>query len=338
MHRIPLTRVAAFSPFIAYLEASGCNLAMHMSSAGIPREILQSEDNLIPLRQASAFLEMVSEKEGAKSLGLEVGSRTSMLNFGILGDILSRSLTLHDLLNRLVRWVPLLDSGAHVWVEAPEGSDCVRLCLRHDTDLGRELIDGYALFLMLDSVRLATGSTWRPGKVWLDRKAGSDLSDFEVLSEAEVDRQVDFVAFEIPKRFIPRTVKPLGGGAVRSQSPETDYLTNAPALNLEESVAQSIRSRFGNQAPTIGEIAELSHSSIRTLQRRLKESGQDFSEILDRVRFDEATALLSSGKPLMADISHHLGYSDPAHFTHAFRRWSGVSPQQYVEQLDRRGK
>lgn len=335
MHQIPLARVAAFSPFITYLKARGCNVVRHMSSSGIPEEILQSEDNLIPLRQASAFVEMVSQKEGAKSLGLEVGCRTSMVDFGVLGDILCRSLTLHDLLNRLVRWIPAVDSGAHVWVEAPEGADCARLCLRHDTDVGREIIDGYALFLLLDSVRLAAGPNWRPQKLWLDRKAGSDLSNFEALSDAEADRQVNFVAFEIPKKLLSRPVTPRKGRVDVSDTPEADYLTNAPASNLQGSVAQSIRSRFGYQAPTVGDVAEFSGASVRTLQRRLADSGQDFSEILDRVRFEEATTLLSQDKPLMADISRHLGYSHPAHFTHAFRRWTGVSPSRYLEQLDR---
>ena len=31
----------------------------------------------------------------------------------------------------------------------------------------------------------------------------------------------------------------------------------------------------------------------------------------------------------LIDIAFDLGYSDPAHFTRAFRRWAGVSPKEY---------
>jgi AraC-like DNA-binding protein len=35
-----------------------------------------------------------------------------------------------------------------------------------------------------------------------------------------------------------------------------------------------------------------------------------------------------SGIPFV-EIAHNLGYSDQAHFNHAFRRWAGVSPSVY---------
>jgi AraC-like DNA-binding protein len=33
------------------------------------------------------------------------------------------------------------------------------------------------------------------------------------------------------------------------------------------------------------------------------------------------------------EIAHHLGYTDQAHFTRAFRRWAGVTPSWYRSEL-----
>ena len=49
---------------------------------------------------------------------------------------------------------------------------------------------------------------------------------------------------------------------------------------------------------------------------------------------DLAIYLLINSQQSAAAISRELGYRDPAIFTRAFRRWTGVSPSQYRRSLD----
>ena len=69
--------------------------------------------------------------------------------------------------------------------------------------------------------------------------------------------------------------------------------------------------------------------SVRTLQRRLEHCGIDFDALRDETRRSEAFALLSTGKYSATEIAYMVGYSDPAHFTRAFKRWSGSPPSLY---------
>lgn len=69
--------------------------------------------------------------------------------------------------------------------------------------------------------------------------------------------------------------------------------------------------------------------SQRTLQRRLKYCGVDFDELRDDTRRAEALKLLANGKYNATEIAHMVGYSDQAHFTRAFRRWTGSTPSRY---------
>ena len=39
--------------------------------------------------------------------------------------------------------------------------------------------------------------------------------------------------------------------------------------------------------------------------------------------------LLASGKYTATEIAYMVGYSDPAHFTRAFKRWTGSPPSRY---------
>lgn len=70
----------------------------------------------------------------------------------------------------------------------------------------------------------------------------------------------------------------------------------------------------------------------RSLQRWLSQEGLSFSKVLSQIRFEKASQLLQDKDINVIDISLILGYSDPAHFTRTFHRWSGVSPIVYRAQ------
>lgn len=79
---------------------------------------------------------------------------------------------------------------------------------------------------------------------------------------------------------------------------------------------------------TLTNIAPLMNMHVRTLQRELSLAGTDFRTLLDEVRFKMARSALSSGQSV-TDLALNLGYSEISAFSRAFKRWSGVSPQQW---------
>jgi AraC-like DNA-binding protein len=81
---------------------------------------------------------------------------------------------------------------------------------------------------------------------------------------------------------------------------------------------------------TVEQVAARERISVRTLQRRLRSWGFSFEEIVDDVRRTRAIAYVNSGKHSTMEIAFLLGYSDQAHFTRAFKRWTGMSPRQYA--------
>ena len=80
--------------------------------------------------------------------------------------------------------------------------------------------------------------------------------------------------------------------------------------------------------------AERLNMSRRTLIRRLKEAGSSFGELLDAHRFERATALLANPQVTATEAGYRLGYAEPANFTRAFKRWSGVTPGAYRQQAN----
>jgi AraC-like DNA-binding protein len=81
---------------------------------------------------------------------------------------------------------------------------------------------------------------------------------------------------------------------------------------------------------TVDRVAALLRLSKRTLQRRLRDFGFSFEEIVDDVRRVEAIRRVVSCDGTAMEIAFMLGYSDQAHFTRAFRRWTNMAPRDYA--------
>jgi AraC-like DNA-binding protein len=83
----------------------------------------------------------------------------------------------------------------------------------------------------------------------------------------------------------------------------------------------------------IDHVAARLHTSTRTLQRRLRDWGFSFEEMIDGIRHTEAVRRVVVGGETITEIAFMLGYSDQAHFTRAFRRWTGTSPRDYARRI-----
>ncbi len=79
--------------------------------------------------------------------------------------------------------------------------------------------------------------------------------------------------------------------------------------------------------PHVEELAAQLHLSIRTVQRRLVDSGTTFQQALDEVRQQLCWQYLQQDIQL-SDIAQLLGYSDQSAFTRAYKRWTGSTPHQ----------
>lgn len=79
----------------------------------------------------------------------------------------------------------------------------------------------------------------------------------------------------------------------------------------------------------IGDIADDCGLTIRTLQRRLAQQQTTFSDVREQLICAEAERLLEQSEYRIEEIALRVGYTDPSHFSRAFRRWTGSSPRQY---------
>jgi AraC-like DNA-binding protein len=76
-------------------------------------------------------------------------------------------------------------------------------------------------------------------------------------------------------------------------------------------------------------IAQEMNITQRTLQRKLKDAGVTFQQVLDQTRRDLAENYLKQDKLSLTEIAFLLGYQEQSSFCHAFKEWTGVNPGAY---------
>jgi len=105
-----------------------------------------------------------------------------------------------------------------------------------------------------------------------------------------------------------------------------------PSIKTEDSVKDQVHNyliRTPLFRANIEECAKEMDISSRHLRRRMTEEGSSFQYLMDEFRKLLAEKYLSETTLKLEDIAERLGYSDAANFSHAFKRWTGISPRQF---------
>jgi AraC-like DNA-binding protein len=79
-------------------------------------------------------------------------------------------------------------------------------------------------------------------------------------------------------------------------------------------------------AVRIEQVAREMGYSRQTLYRRLKAEDVTFEQLLDRLRRRLALRFVREEGLSVKEAAYRLGFSDPAAFSRAFKRWTGKSP------------
>jgi len=325
---IALIRVAGLAPVVTFLRGIGAPVERLLSSANLPTFILDDPEALISLRQGVRFMEESARANGIDNLGLLAGRDTKIDALGVFGGLIRRSRTVHEALHTAIRTMPAFNSG-------------VRYRLTHDGHRVRvrpEFVDGidahrqadeYCSMLVLNVLRLAAGPRWRPDDVVLETRRTGGSDDPQVLPDARLVFQQGESAVTFPQSLLSRTLAPVYAMRRIEYTDIEAWKASGPAGDFLGSVRQVIAALSSPDHPRIGVTADAIGMSVRALQRRLAEDGVSYGRLVAQACFATAVHLLEHTDASVLDIALDLGYSDHAHFTRAFRRWTGVAPREF---------
>jgi AraC-like DNA-binding protein len=185
-------------------------------------------------------------------------------------------------------------------------------------EAGRTQNELLALGYQLDLMRRFLGRRWQPARVELPGAARPSRARAAELFGCDVAAG-DATALVFPMDLL--------------EAPNPIPLAQAPPLDavvpdLEDLIGcvhHLLASTALERRPTLPDLARRLRVGPRTLQRRLAAHGVSFDALLQRVLERRARELLAAGHSVTA-VGVELGYSDTAHFSRAYRSWTGRPP------------
>ncbi len=104
-------------------------------------------------------------------------------------------------------------------------------------------------------------------------------------------------------------------------------------MNQSEDIIGDVRQALLSLLPqgkaTLDHVADFLHTSKRTLHRKLEGRDTSFRDQVEGFRKELADRYMQQDDLSLGEISFLLGFSSSSNFTRAFKRWTGVAPQEY---------
>src|SRR5262245_16122556 len=321
---IPLIRAGVLAPTLAFLRRVGAPVERLVGGAKLRPDVLEDPEAWIPLLFGNRLVESASFQTGIPDLGLLASREVDPFGLGTYGRLMAGSGTLGQALETSQRLKPAFNSGAQVRLTRV-GSE-IHLRHRFLAGGGDSWNQSVAITLVLhvNLLHEASGGRWRPRHIDLPIPASRAFHECPVLADARIDFGAPATTIRFPASLL---AVPLQRRIAATPIVRRPF--EAPPRQFAASVRTLVSSLLDTGYPSVALVADAAGMNVRTFQRRLYEKGLTYAQIVSDVRLAEGSRRLVESNQPIVEIALQLGYSDHAHFTRAFRAWTGSSPREF---------
>jgi AraC-like DNA-binding protein len=339
---MPQPMIAAGYPrgLLDFAVSRGADRAALLARADLDEAALAHQDNRVPLANYVAMFEAAADLTGIPAISLEYGKAVRMQEISIVGLIGEACESVLDVPVQINRYASLVvdeerngepavlmrgatrDGGR--WIEGPSEIFADHPIIA-ETEMARLVWNTRAAFANDPAFQAMR----YPIVVHLKRKPPSYAAEYERIFGAPVVFESDWNAMQIDPAFALLKQPPVNRYVFGVLSERADALLKS----LQES--KTTRGRVESIVMPILHTGEASMDLVadklglsrQTLYRQLKSEGVTFEQVLDELRHKLALHFLAGKKVSVNETAYLLGFSDPAAFSRAFKRWTGANPR-----------
>jgi AraC-like DNA-binding protein len=330
-HSAPLTIVAGLVSRAVEMGVS-CGLKREelLQEVHLDPAQLEERDNRIPVETFARLWHVLAARLPDKVLALEWVRSWKITDAGVMGYLLPQLSTLGEATEVAGRYGHLVNQGSTPRLLRSEPTS--RMCFVLDPVLLATQQQPEAMATSLVSfLRGVVGPEFVPLAVNLPHASSMRTPALDQFFRTPVRHGQTELSVEVPNELLSRPLPgadPMLAAYLRKQADTLlEQLGVGNAVSHE--TARRIAQRLGAGEPAQATIAKQMGMSERTLQRRLHAEGTTFNVLLEEARRSIAVGYLADRKLAAYEVSFLLGYSEPATFFRAFKRWTGKTPQQY---------
>jgi len=295
-----------------------------LAAAGLTRADVSDPDALLPCSSIPDICARSQRVRPMKNLALRLALETPIGAFPLLDYLVLSSDTVGDAFRQLARYLGLV--GSPIVFAFHDEEEPVRVVLSAP---GNVFAVEYTALLSVVHMRRETEGEVAASIHFAHRP--DDVREIEQRLGCPVRAEDGWDGFSLSRdswaRRLPRR-DPILRALLERQAEDAAGRLNAPQ-DERSRLRRLLVGRLTTGDVRIEAAARELGTTPRTLQRRLAEAGTSYQDLLEEIRREAAAGYMRQSDLSAGQVGYLLGYSEPAAFHRAFKKWFGVTPVEY---------
>lgn len=316
---------------VSAVERAGEDRTRLLSRSRIASKELDQHEAWLPLADFRRVVETASELTGDPALGLHFGEQASSVMFQLLAHLVEHSLTLGESLDMIVRYTGLLAQSFEPRIVRVDAQVAVRFPWLCGTSTTVRVMADLALTGLMRLLHQYVGEAADPVAVCFAYPTPARVDEYRRVFGGRERFAQPFTELRFPQAWLSRTQLHSNRELHRLLRSHADrQLALARSETWSARVQQLLAASDARALPAIDSAARTLGVSRSTLTRRLRSELVSYAALLNERRRSAAQELLELPQMTVPEVAEAMGYADPSAFHKAFKRWTGLTPMQYV--------
>ena len=328
----PTQPVRDLRAFVDAFGRLGFDVDDLLAAAGLKSSDLEDPDGQVPCAATGALICRAQERRRLPNLALRLAAETPLGAFPLLDFLVVSSETVGEGYEQLARYLALVGNPTALEISARE--DPIRVVA---SSPGVPFAVEYVLSLAVLHMRKETDGRLKVTSVEFAHKP-DDAQDFERVLRCPVHAQAGWSGLLLPAASwrLPMRRRDAALREMLERQAKEAVARAKKGSGAAFEVGRLLVTRVAGRDTRLQVVARQLGTTARTLQRKLAAEGASYHALLEEARRRAAEGYLAERTLSVGEIGYLLGYSEPAAFHRAFRRWHRTTPAAYRQRASAR--
>jgi AraC-like DNA-binding protein len=314
----------------ARMREAGKGMANVVSEAGLTVAEVKDPSLRLEVRRQIKVLELAARELQDDFLGFHLARNFDLREIGLLYYVMASSNQLADALSNAERYCRINNEGVRLRFRSDRAAVIALDYVNVDRFSDRHQIE-FWLTTVVRICRQLTNNRLAPRKVTVRHHREGTPAEYRsfLASDIEFEADADEIVFPSQVASLPIVGADTYLNKLLRQYAEEALARHPNPNSVRANVERVLPQLLPHGRANTSEVARQLGLGSRTLSRSLLAEGVTFTKILEELRAAFARRYLSDRAMPISEIAWLLGYQEFGSFTHAFKRWTGMSPNQF---------
>lgn len=300
-----------------------------MARASISRRYLDDPELILPMGEVVQLLEISARVSGVDDFGMQLAEMRGLPDLGPIMLLLREETTVRTALKSLAAMLHMHSDALYLYLDERESEpifavDIIGPGIGHSRQAIETSVAGAAEIL-----RWLMGREWVPALVYFRHDRPVSVIRHQHFFRCPLEFNADSNGIVLRPEDLERPLPATSPVFRRQVERLLQGLSVGSGQSYLHRVTQIAAMLLPHGNATASNVARLTGTSSRSLNRHLARVGTNYSRLLCDLRRDRATQLLNNRNQTLTEVAAQLGFGSLSSFSRWFREEYGTSPRSW---------